>query len=325
MILILRSEEIQNEESIDDNTALKKEGPRYSIVDKSIKSNNYLKIGNKILDGASGKPTSIVISASALQRENIEAAGNGLFALGRSMKTMREAVQSAMKRGEKAADVWNNAEIIIGLNLKSANSFYAQAKTGFQNSSGKFTTGLTFTLIPINAVVPNPNNTTNHVNVATGGKIDPLNAGVNGQAMPSIADQKKWRPVLKEVDKIDASNWISKYKDKKVAKWDNDAQTMVKDYVNTFFVPHINSTAARYKAFLRKTAQDAGIDPGMFNNMYASIESWKKSELGNKEEYLAAANQTARKWFEARTDKGAVSRPVMKGSGKVIKGQEGSY
>lgn len=316
------STKIQGEETMDDTKALKKSGATWSVVDKSVKSKDYLKIGDKILDGSSGKPTTIKISARALQKEEIEASGNGIFALGRAIKTVREAAVAEKSKGGNPGDVWQSADVVIGLNLKSANSFYANASTGFQNAKGNFTTGMTFTMIPTGAVVPSAQNTTNHVSVAR--KLEYSDkVGVNGKALPYISDQKKWSPILTEVNVIDSSIWVNKYKDKGISKWDDSAKAAVNDYVNTFFASHINTTADRYKAFLNKIAEESGISSDMFSEMFSRIDSWKKAELGKKSEYLNAANGVASAWFESKSDRGGTTRPVMTGSGKVVTGQEG--
>ena len=78
----------------------------WEVKPKTQKAKNYLKIGDRMLNGDSGNPVTITVESANLLNMPIEAAGNGIFALGRALVMRRE-------------NKFFNGKIIIGLNKQT--------------------------------------------------------------------------------------------------------------------------------------------------------------------------------------------------------------
>jgi hypothetical protein len=299
---------------IDDTKALfRKEGAQSSVFwevkPKTQKAINYLKIGDIILNGDSGKPVTITIESTDLISKSVEASGNGIFALGRAL---------AMRKGQKVLE----GKIIIGLNTKSANSFLADADTAFQIPVGDFTTSAMFTFVVPKAVIPGRGNTSQNVmtakSAAEKGNINP-NLHINNGAMPQLPSDQ-WE-ALKKVAPIDATQFINKIKGKGITSYTTELAGYVDEFVNTFYEPFLTAYAERFKAFLRNKAAEAGIDPSLFQDLMSYIDEWKASQ--NKEAYRSATSDEIKQLFSNVTDTGSTSKPSATAAGKILKGTEG--
>lgn len=276
---------------------------------KTQKAQNYLKIGDIILNGDSGKPVSITIESSDLINKPVEASGNGIFALGRAFD---------MRKRQKLLE----GKIIIGMNTKSADSFLANADTAFQTPVGDFRTAAMFTFVVSKAVIPGAGNTTSNVTTAKKaaekGTID-ANMFTNQSAMPQVPNNY-WES-LKKVAPIDATAFVSKIKGKGIKSYNSELAGYVDEYVDTFFEPFLNAYAERFKSFLRSKSSEIGIDVSSFSDLMAYIDEWKTKQ--SKKQYKEAANNEIRSLFSIASTLGSTTKPGASAAGRVVKGTEG--
>jgi hypothetical protein len=275
---------------------------------KTQKAKDYLKIGDRVLNGEGGKPTSIIINSDDLIREPIEASGNGIFALGRAI---------SMRRTKKFFE----GRIIIGMNTKSADSFVVNANTAFQTSQASFAEGVKGTFIVSKAIIPSDLNKTQNVNVyrkmAKDGK-DP-NVLVNQQAMPTI--QGGPPDSLYTVASIDATSFVDKIKEKKLTTYFPEVAKYVDEYADTFFEPFLTTWTERFKSFLKIRASEAGIDASLFGDLMKYVEDWKTKQ--SKDAYKKRVEKEVKGLFAQIADRGSVSRPGASASTEQISGTVG--
>jgi hypothetical protein len=300
---------------IDENKALfKGEGYKglsfWEIKEKTRKEKNYLKIGDEIITGDDKKLVSFTVSTQNLLKEPIEASGNGIFALGRAINLVRK---EKLSEGE-------GTNIIIAMNTKKADSFVANAKTGFQAVEGKFNSAIMFTFVTSDGVIPNPKHNTHNVNTARNIK-DPNPIGyVNGNAMPQLPKHKE---TLRKIDPIDAADFVNKIKGKKIASYTTELGKYVNEFVDTFFTPYIETYAKRFKEYLNLEAKEMGIDPKLFEDLMKYIDEWKTAQNGKKEVYKKNAEDEIKVLFTQKTQTGSELRPGATTSGKKIEGTVG--
>lgn len=300
------------EGEIDETKALfrSKEGTSklWKTGDKTQNATNYLKIGDRVLNGDSRKPVTITINSADLIKEPIEASGNGIFALGRAF---------FMRRKEKFFE----GRMIIGMNTKSANSFVANASTAFQGSQANFASGAVSTFIVSKAIIPSELNKTQNVEsfrkLAKEG-ANP-NIRINLGAMPMI--QGGAPESLRTVASIDATSFVDKIKEKKLTTYSQDVANYVDEYANTFFEPFLTTWTERFKSFLTIRANEAGIDASLFSDLMKYVEEWKTKQ--SKDAYKKRVEAEVKKLFDQRADRGSVSRPGASTSTKQISGTEG--
>jgi hypothetical protein len=276
---------------------------------KTQTAKNYLKIGDIMLNGDSGKPVSITVESSDLINKPVEASGNGIFALGRAL---------AMRKGQKLLD----GKIIIGMNTKTADSFLANADTAFQSPTGDFRNAAMFTFVVPKAVIPGAGNTTSNVttakNAADKGTIDPA-MYTNKSALPKLP-QNYWES-LRKIAPIDATAFVTKIKGKAIKSYTTELAGYVDEYVNTFFEPFLNAYAERFKAFLKTKAGEIGIDSSSFSDLMAYIDEWKTKQ--SKKTYRDEVEKEIRSLFSIASTLGSTTNPGATAAGRVVKGTEG--
>lgn len=309
---------VVDSDKMDDTKAVAKivtgNSSQTKVIPKTIKATNYLKLGDKVLNGDSGKGATITVTKEELMKNSFEASGNGIFSLGRAL-----AMLSKLGSGEK---------IIIGMNNPTANSFIADAKTGTQMVQEHFTSSCMQTLIVSKAIIPSESNTTNNVTVFKNlsNKSDYIERAAKSaslQAVPNFSSTPEVKEKVNSTYVIDTAAFVESVKDKKLTRYDDAVKKMIIDYTNQFFEKHINTVGERFKKYLEISAESAGVPVTIFSGLFSYIDNWKKSEIANKAKYLESCQSNIAATFGRLQD----GKPVLRTGGgaatKVIKGKEG--
>lgn len=287
----------------------------FYTAEKTEKSVDYIKIGDKMIDGSkSTNPVYLETTFEEIINNQLEVSGNGVFALGRLYKLKKE------KKIEMTDSV------ILALNLKNTNGFIASAKTGLQIVQNNFQYAVLSTLITSEAIVPNPRNTTNWVEVSRNaiktGKIKPEET-LSKVATPMIsdADRKEMLDKIRSKGSIDVNEFLAKYKGKKINKFGTEVKDMVKDFTDKYFESYIDLTAERFKEYLDLRAEQAGIPKDLFSTMKKTINEWQTKEKGKKSAYLNTSTADVERAFKVATSKTGSAIRGVTSSGAVIKGE----
>lgn len=284
----------------------------WNVGPKTVQASNYIKIGDKLVNGDSGKPARLEIKADDLLNETVEASGNGIYALGRAIQ---------LKYQEK---LQGGNLIVIELNKPTPDSVTANADTAFQIPVGDFRNAIMFTFVVSNAVVPSAANQSHNVQVAVKAagdqSINP-NTYTNTSAMPQI-EKAAWEN-LKKVAPIDATAFVKTIQNKKITSYTTELDGLVKSYVDTFFDPFVNAYAERLKQFFRDKLKANGADPELFKTLYAYIDEWKTKQASVKEQYKSEAVSQIQSLFKQATSSPGVAQPAASAASKTVKGTEG--
>ena len=300
----------------DSNKKTDRKGGFYT-AEKTEKSVDYIKIGDKIIDGSkSTTPVYLETTMEEMTNTSVEVSGNGIFALGRLYKL----------RKEKEIDF--SDPVILALNLKNTNGFIASAKTGLQTVQNDFEFATLSTLITSEAIVPNPQNTTNWVEVSRNaiksGNIKPEETLARvARPMISDKDRKEILDKLRSKGSIDVSEFLTKYKGKKINKFGAEVKDMVKEFTDKYFESYIDLTAERFKEYLDIRAEQAGIPKDLFASMKKLIDEWQTKEKGKKSVYLNSATNELERAFKVLTSKTGGSFKGAQSTGEIISGEEG--
>jgi hypothetical protein len=284
------------------------------VIPKTVKATNYLKLGDKLLNGDSGKGTTITVTKEELMRSSFEASGNGIFSLGRALALLPKLI--------------TGQQIIIGMNNPTADSVMADAKTGMQDVQAKFSNSCLSTLIVSKAIIPSELNITNNVTVYRdlSNKSEYINLAkkrANIDAMPSLTLTPEMKTTLTESFTIDTASLVDSIKDKKLTRYDEATKGLINDYVNQVFEKHVSTTVDRFKKYLEVSAASAGVSPTIFAGIYGYLDTWKKAELAKKQEYLQSCQSRVMGVFSKMSDGKQSTRSVATANAKVIKGTEG--
>lgn len=299
-----------------DQSSVKNSTQFWEIKEKTRKEKNYLKIGNQIITGDDkGKTVYITVSTKYLAENPIEASGNGIFALGRAINLLRK--EELAKGG--------GTNIIIAMNTKKADSFVANAETGFQATLGNWDNAIMRTFVVSEGVIPNEKHITNNVNMAKRAINNPdlpnAEDALNMNAKPQLP--KEYNEKLRKIDPIDATNFVNKIKDKKIKSYTDELDKYVDEFVDTFFTTYIETQAKRFKAYLDIEAKELGIDAKLFDDLKKYIDGWKTEQSGKKGEYKESAKNAIKVLFTQKNQTGSVSRPGAATSVKRIEGTVG--
>jgi len=288
----------------------------WEVKPKTMQGKNYLKIGDKMINGDDGDAKAIVIKSEDLANREIEASGNGIYALGRAL---------ALKRGGKSTENLSIGTIIIGLNLKNPDSFVSNMKAALQTPEAHFATGLLHLFISSQAIMPSDKNTTNQVvsakQAVASGKMTPEIA-LNTSAMPSIPSG--YREQLKTIAKIDSSKFGESIKGKNIKSKDDPILTSyINSAVDTFFDPFINAYAERFKQYLRLEALKYGIPTELFSTAYSYIDDWKTKQVAKRESYKSRATDEIKEALLFGRSGEGETKPIATAKGTVVKGKIG--
>ena len=284
----------------------------WTIGTKTQTAKNYLKVGDIVINGDSGKPVTMTIEPLDLATKTVEACGNGIYALGRALN---------IKYNEGVAQ---GSKLIIGLNTKTANSFVANANTAFQTPVADFTQGAMWTFIVSKAIIPSERNFTNAVAmpVANSKKTDADGSKwTNSKAMPQLSNA--YFDELIEISKIDSTAFVETIKNKRITSYTTELEGYVKTYVDTFFEPFLTAYVERFKTFFTKKATEAGTSSTLFSDLTSYIDKWKTDQSAKRDTYSSDLVAKLRASFQAAADSGSVSAPAASAAGKVISGTEG--
>jgi hypothetical protein len=214
------------------------------------------------------------------------------------------------------------------MNNPTANSFIANAKTGMQDIQGKFANSCLSTLIVSKAIIPSESNVTNNVTVYRNLSnkseyIDLAKKRANIDAMPFLTLTPEMKTKLTESFTIDISAIVDSIKDKKLTRYDEATKGLINDYVNQVFEKHVNTVVDRFKKYLEASAASAGVASTVFAGIYGYLDTWKKTELAKKQEYLQECQSRVMSVFAAMSDGKPSYRNAATANAKVIKGTEG--
>lgn len=284
----------------------------WTVGPKTVQATNYIKVGDRLINGDSGKPIRLEITADDLINNTVEASGNGIYALGRAIQ---------LKYQEK---LQGGNLIVIELNKPTPDSITANADTAFQVPIGDFRSGIMFTFVVSKAVIPSVANQTTNVQTAIKASenqsIDP-NRYINNAAMPQV-EKAAWEN-LKKVAPIDATAFVKTIQNKKITKYTTELAGLVTTYVDTFFEPFVNAYAERLKQFFRDKLKANGADPELFKSLYAYIDEWKTKQASLKDQYKTAAVSEIQALFKIATSSPGVTQPAASSTARTVKGTEG--
>lgn len=300
---------------IDQNKAIfRANGSRvYKIGPKTVKATHYIKIGDIVLNGDSGKSTRLEIKSEDLSSKTVEAAGNGIYALGRVLDA------------RFANKVFGDSPIIIELNKPTPDMVYAHADTNYQTPTGDFGTAALYTFICSKAIIPAADNKDNNVVSATIVRDKPgfdLKAWFNKQAMPNLRN-KESETALISINPLDATTFIEQIQNKQLKEWNPTLEGLVNNFIETFFTSFVTTYTERFKQYFKNQLIAAKANPELFTSLYSYLDDWKTSQLANKDAYKSQATLLIKQALNKANKKEGVSRPSAEFGAKTTKGTEG--
>lgn len=248
------------EGNIDETKALFSDGPgKWKIATKTQQYKDYLKIGDYLLTGDTGKPSVRPIIKKDLKLP-IEASGNGIFALGRAMKLALPMTD-------------DNSKIFIALNVKTPDSIRIDAETGLQKYMSKFVESAVATFVANSIIIPNPENKSPNVDAK-------YTDAVNKMALPNlgIEEVEKYRDSLRSIAPIDTTGFVNQTTGKKINKATPELEEQIREYCNKFWKPFITAYAERFNGYLKIKATEMGADISLFSDLVTYVNNWKTKQ-----------------------------------------------
>lgn len=307
--------QIVGDSKISENQAIVKNDigstKKWKVVNKTVNSNNYIKIGNRVLNGDNTtEPITITATVDELSKNPIEAAGNGIYALGRVLP-IKYKLNSAP-----------SAKIIIGLNQPNPDALVVNADTAFQDILGKFKNAAIYTFVGSGAVIPGKDYHKDNVDAAktilTKKNID-LNTYTSFYATPFINNEKLGE--FSNIGAFDLTDFVQNISGKKFTRYNSELEGYLNNYVDHYFEKFATAFVERFKAFVISRA--AGANQEAFQDLYGYMDSWKAAKLAQKENYKTELHKLFNRIFGAGSYTGSVSMPTATAGSQVIKGKVG--
>lgn len=283
---------------------------------------DYIKLdGEIILDSTDSKPVYKKTTFSELIDGEIEASGNGIFALGRLIKAMAKK------------SIKDNTPVYLALNLKNTDAFIVDSTTGMQAPTARFNSSVLMAMIAGKVIKPNNENTQSVVLAGKNniGNQEFIKTILNRNAIPFISDidgKKKKNDLVNigDKEKVDVSGKISDYSNKEFNYRDIDQVKKIYDSIfDEYYPEYVDLVSFRFKKYLDDTVKSLGITEDLFSDIKSSVDSWvkKSKESSYISKYKESGYEILKKAFNpVKESTGSTFRGASAGT-KSIKGTEG--
>ena len=237
----------------------------YTVGPKTVNQAHYLKIGDKVISGTS--PSSMIITFADLKAQAIEAAGNGIYALGRALKAKSSAAGFGLTMSAGLSITLNTSKVMLSM---------FNVNTGFQDIANRFGGDVIRQMIAYSILQP----------TGTGSSLIPpgmkrrefgnaRNSEIfSGGARPSLADMTDAeKEAIKTVGSFDSSN------DPDIGRKINNlsaAKPVVTAFCKRYFQPYVDSVAAKFKKYIELKCTAAGVPVDALATLNAIIDSYAK-------------------------------------------------
>ncbi len=270
---------------------------KFTVVEKSEKAKDYLKIGDIVLNGDGGNVEKVKVSLRELLKSDLEASGNGIYALCR-------AVEYAYKY-----KVAQGAPIHIVLNQPSKTPVVMFAST--KKSLGS----------PMSAW-----NGMIHVVTCAGGKdsvITPAKVNMDSDTYTQRYSKKPYDDMVSIANKFPTPKILAPTRDERIAirqdmienstqfdisEWANankgkreregyKALKIMQGFCKKHFKQYVNAEADRYNYYLDSLSKKAGVDPEVMSDIKVAAEAWRTKYLGLEKSFLYMTDQVVEQLF----------------------------
>ena len=270
---------------------------KFTVVEKSEKAKDYLKIGDIVLNGDGGNVEKVKVSLRELLKSDLEASGNGIYALCR-------AIEYAYKY-----KVAQGAPIHIVLNQPSKTPVVMFAST--KKSLGSPMAGWNGMIHVVSTIGGNDS-------VITPAKVnmdsdkytqryskrpfDELVSTANNFPTPKILAPSRDEVIAIRKDMIanstqfDVSEWANANKGKREREG-NKALKIMQDFCKKYFKQYVNAEADRYIYYLDSLAKKAGVDSDVMSDIKGAAEAWRTNYLGKERSFLYMTEQIVEQLF----------------------------
>lgn len=308
---ILGDTKISENQAIVKNDITVKGTKNWKVANKTVKSNNYIKIGNRLLNGDStSEPITLETTVDELSKSQIEAAGNGIYALGRILPIKYKLNSTP------------SAKLVIGLNQPNPDALVVNVDTAFQSLEGSFKNAAIYTFVGSGAVIPGKDYHKDNVDQARSiltKKDINLNTYTSTYATPSINDKKLGE--FNNVGAFDLTDFVQTINGKKFTRYDDTLQRYLDTYIDNYFEKFANAFVERFKAFI--ASRTNGSNPVIFKDLYGYMDSYKTSRLAKKEELRTEIHKMFNRIFGSGSYVGSTTKPTAKAGSEVVKGKIG--
>ncbi len=235
----------------------------YTVGPKTVNAAHYLKIGDKIIQGTA--PSSMIILFSDLKGQAIEAAGNGIYALGRALKAKSSAAQFGLTMAAGLSITLNTSKVMLSM---------FNVKTGFQDTSNRFAGDVIRQMIAYSILQPTGTGSTL---IQPGMKRREFSTARNSEifsstARPSLSDMTDAdKEAIKTVGSFDSSS------DPDIGRKINSfsaAKPYVTAFCNRYFKQYVNSVAAKFKKYIELKCTAAGVPVDALATLNSIIDSY---------------------------------------------------
>ena len=283
----------------------------YTVSKKSAgfeKAVNYLKIGDKVIQGSA--PTSLVIKFSQLQSQEIEAAGNGIFVLGR-------ALAANARKGEYGLN--DGSALFIALGATNTNTAFFNVDSGFQSPVMQWKMAAAYSMIA-NKVI-NPTGTGSMTKYIEKGRQQPTTV-LGDEAKPSISEALS--PDIAAKLKTAVAIDVSTFTNNGLNTTNVDiAKKQAELYSSNYLYKFIYGIGTRFKLYIKLRAAEFGIPEGILEPILSLVDTKVSEEWANKQEYINELVTWIDYYYKRTTQGGSYRTTGAKTTAGTVSGKEG--
>jgi len=261
----------------------------FIVSEKTESGRDYLKIGDITLNGDEGNVEQIKVSFREFLKNDIEAAGNGIYALGRAIKYWRKY---KLSQGDPLHIVLNQPSPTPVVMFASSKKALADPMPSWRGMIHYIAVaGVTDRT---NIVQPAKSNIESdyftkrymkrtHEQAITSANMFPtprIDAETKAERLDLRVDMQS-NSTKFEIAQFLENNSGKRIKDKKLAV------KLIREFSKKYYKQFVDTQVDRYNYYIGSISKKAGVDSSLFSEITAEGEAWRQKWLG-KEDYFAS-------------------------------------
>ena len=270
---------------------------KFTVVEKSEKAKDYLKIGDIILNGDGGNVEKVKVSLRELLTNDLEASGNGIYALCRAIEY---AYKYKIGQGMPIHIVLNQPSKTPVVMFASTKKSLGSPMPGWNGMIHVVSTigGKDSVITPAKANMESDKYTQRYSKKPYDNMSEIANKFPTPKILAPSRDEVMTirKDMIANSTQFDISEWANTNKGKREREG-YKALKIMQDFCKKHFKQYVNAEADRYIYYLDSLAKKAGVDTEVMSDIKVAAEAWRTKFLKNEKGFLNMTERIVEQLF----------------------------
>ena len=282
--------EIADVDSLNDNKAISRKTrthiKKFQVVEKSEKAKDYLKIGDIVLNGDGGNVEKVKVSLDEILRNDLEASGNGIYALCRAIEY---AYKYKLGRSHPIHIVLNQPSKTPVVMFASSGKALGDPRPGWRGMVHIVATtgGRESVIVPTKENLETDGYSKRYQARAYDTMVNAANKFPTPRIFATTREEiiETRKDLIANGTQFDISEWAAKNKGKQIKNKD-EAQKLMWKFCDSHFKKYLRAEGDRFILYLNNMAKKGGIDPELLSPVIAAANAWVEKWSGRPRVFI---------------------------------------